>query len=545
MTEPQSAAESADTPRPSSWLRWLAFNRRHYLVGAVGGLAGALLKHLSTGETTAAAATPAETSRSNPSPNPNLIREENARPGSEDWQLTRVRPDASGYRSTWVEGYCSRQSVLPGEKIDIMVSADPPRTVEIEIFRLGYYGGRGARLMTRLGTFACKAQPTPAPGEKNIHECTWQPTTTLTIPADWPSGVYLGRLTTRPDDPQQAYWQSYVVFIVRDERPADILFQCSDNTWQAYNTWPGKYSLYTHPKGTLGPWADVSFDRPYAREAQYTGVVNDPLAFGSGEFLPLEFPLAYWLEQHGYDVSYCSNSDMLSADRGLKCKAFISVGHDEYWDVRQYHSVAQMRDAGVNLLFLSGNSVCWVTPFRAASDGRPNRIIYRAGAFGPDDCFLSHRGPEFKPAEKPLGPDEGFLMGARNIEPVNGGGDWIITKPEHWMFAGTGVRQGDSIPGLIGWEYHGDPADIPGLEIVATGTAWQGGERPQTWTATIYPGPKGNFVFNASTIFWAQGLSTPPGHVLPWSHWSRPHGPDPRVQQITHNLLRRAIGRPA
>ena len=116
----------------------------------------------------------------------------------------------------------------------------------------------------------------------------------------------------------EPYWQSYVIFIVRDDRPADILFQCSDNTWQAYNRWPNNFSVYTHPEGGQGPWADVSFDRPYAREAQFDGVVNDPLTFGSGEFLPLEFPLAYWLEQHGYDVTYCSNSDMLTPERGLK-----------------------------------------------------------------------------------------------------------------------------------------------------------------------------------------------------------------------------------
>ena len=69
-----------------------------------------------------------------------------------------------------------------------------------------------------------------------------------------------------------------------------------------------------------------------------------------------------------------------------------------------------------------------------------------------------------------------------------------------------------------------------------------GGVKPQQWVATIYPGPKNNFVFNASTIFWSQGLSSPPGHTLPWSHWTRPHGPDERVQKITHNLLTRAIG---
>jgi hypothetical protein len=61
------------------------------------------------------------------------------------------------------------------------------------------------------------------------------------------------------------------------------------------------------------------------------------------------------------------------------------------------------------------------------------------------------------------------------------------------------------------------------------------GDRTAHWTATLYPGPKGNWVFNASTIFWSQGMSSPPGHTLPWSHWSRPHGPDPRVQRTTQN----------
>ncbi|MDR3633187.1 MAG: hypothetical protein P4L84_05070, partial [Isosphaeraceae bacterium] len=168
-------------------------------------------------------------------PGADLIRTENAKPGATDWQLTRVRADADGFRSPWIEGYCSKQSVKAGEAIDIMVSTTPARRFSIEIFRMGYYGGRGARLLTKLGPFEGKPQPVPKPGEKNLHECHWEPTTRLTIPADWPSGVYLGRLTTLVDESVEPYWQSYVVFIVRDDRPADILFQCSDNTWQAYN----------------------------------------------------------------------------------------------------------------------------------------------------------------------------------------------------------------------------------------------------------------------------------------------------------------------
>jgi hypothetical protein len=511
-------------------------HRRDFLFQLAGGM-GASLLPTAVGAQSASADPGSSLARA-----PDLIREENAKPGSTDWQLTRARPDAAGFRSPWIEGYCSKQSVRAGETIDIMVSTDPPRSFAIEIFRLGYYDGRGARFLKKLGPFDGKAHAVPKPGPKDLHECAWEPATRLTIPNDWPSGVYLGRLSTVVDEDKEPYWQSYVIFIVRDDRPADILFQCSDNTWQAYNRWPNNFSVYTHPKGGQGPWADVSFDRPYGREAQFTGVVNDPLTFGSGEFLPLEFPLAYWLEQHGYDVTYCSNSDMLTPDHGLRCKAFISVGHDEYWDIRQFRSVEKMRDEGVSLLFLSGNTICWVTPFRDSNDGRPNRIMFRGGPYGADNEYARQREKEHGPFPE-RGPDEGLLMGARNVEPVNGGGDWIVVKPEHWIFAGTGVKQGDRIPGLIGWEYHGDPASIPGLEVVAAGTAWVGGERPQKWAATIYPGPKGNFVFNASTIFWAQGLSSPPGHTLPWSHWSRPHGPDERVQKITANLLQRALHR--
>ena len=472
------------------------------------------------------------------------IRSENAKPGSRDWQLTRVRLDKDQFRSPWIEGYCSKQSLLSGESIDIMVSANPARQFRLEFFRLGYYGGRGARKVYELGPFAAKPQSTPEPGEKNLHECQWEVTTTLTIPDDWISGVYIGRMTTIPDGADEPYWQSYVVFIVRDDRPSDILFQCSDNTWQAYNSWPNKYSIYTHPKGNQGPWADVSFDRPYGREAQFNGIVNDPLTVGAGEFIPFEFPFAYWLEQHGYDVSYCSNSDLLTPDRGLKSKVFLSVGHDEYWDIRAFRSVEKMRDEGVTLMFFSGNSVCWVTPMRPSKDGkRPNRIIFRGGPYGGENDYAINREKEHGPFPE-HGPDEGLLMGARNVEPVNGSGDWICRQPQHWIFEGTEMKGGDFIPGLVGWEYHGQPAtEIPGLEVLASGTAWVGGVKPQNWTATIYPGPKNNFIFNAATIFWAQGLSSPPGHVLPWSHWTRPHGPDDRVQRITHNLLKRALAK--
>ncbi len=470
----------------------------------------------------------------------NPIVRENKKPGSADWQLTRVRYDKSQQRTALIEGYCSRQSLKAGEKLDIMVSTSPQSSYKLDIYRTGYYGGLGARLVKSIGPLKGKKQERPPAGDKNIHECQWEVSTSLVIPDDWLSGVYLGKLRTLPEKEDEPYWESYIIFIVTDDRLVDLLFQCSDNTWQAYNRWPDKYSLYTDPRGVSGPWAAVSFDRPYGRQSQYMGIVNDPLSFGSGEFISFERPFSYFLEKEGYDVAYCANCDMITPDRGLKARAFLSVGHDEYWDIRQFRSVDVLKERGVSLLFFSGNTICWVSPFSDSERGVANRRIFRAGPYGGDLPHALLRENTDGPFPE-RGPDEGMLMGVRNIRPVNGGGDWTIVNPRHWIFKETGVKKGDAIPGLIGWEFHGDAADIPGLEVVAEGTAWQGGQKATKWQSVIFPGPKGNFVFNASTIFWAQGLSSPPGHTLPWSHFNRPHGPDARVQQITRNLLDKAI----
>jgi hypothetical protein len=114
--------------------------------------------------------------------------------------------------------------------------------------------------------------------------------------------------------------------------------------------------------------------------------------------------------------------------------------------------------------------------------------------------------------------------------------------PGHWLFAGTGMQKGDGIPGLVGWEWHGDPAPIPGLEVVATGPTQSapGQLNGGVYTATIYPGPKGNFVFNAATCWWADAMSAPPGYVRP-SVYTTPQGPDPRAQRITRNVLDRML----
>ena len=64
-------------------------------------------------------------------------------------------------------------------------------------------------------------------------------------------------------------------------------------------------------------------------------------------------------------------------------------------------------------------------------------------------------------------------MGARTTSPANGSADWTCVNEKHWLFEGTGMKNGDSIKGLVGWEHHGHPASIPGLEVLARGAGLQ------------------------------------------------------------------------
>ncbi|MBY0228101.1 MAG: hypothetical protein K2W96_02355 [Gemmataceae bacterium] len=468
-----------------------------------------------------------------------LIKEENAKPGTTDWQLTYVKADPrseSGWgkwpvRSPLIEGFADRTSVRAGERIGLFVSVAKKAAVNIDVYRMGWYGGKGGRHLARLGPFDAKPQPVPEEGKLRLRECAWERTHELEIPKDWPSGVYLGKLST----PAHRY-QSYIVFIVRDDRKARYLFQCSDNTWQAYNAWPDKFSLYHNErkdKLVLVSGVQVSRDRPYGR---YIQIMDNPLTQGSGEFLLWEYPLCYWMESLGLDVTYCSNQDVHDDAKCVtRCGAFLSVGHDEYWSREQFDHVSAAVKGGTHAAFLSANSCCFVTPLTPSSKGVAGRVLERKGRFG--GIRASEKGYM---ADLPLeAPNEATLIGAQTITPFNGSGDWVCSLPRHWLFKGTGMRKGDAIPGLVGWEFHGDPAKIDGLEVVSEGETINGGDVKARYAATVHAGPKGNVVFNASTIFWSQGLASPPGHMPPISHHGRPHGPDERVQRMTRNVLER------
>jgi hypothetical protein len=106
------------------------------------------------------------------------------------------------------------------------------------------------------------------------------------------------------------------------------------------------------------------------------------------------------------------------------------------------------------------------------------------------------------------------------------------------------MKEGDRVPGLVGWEYHGPPLrNDPSLVVLASGkvTNRRGEEQSPDYAATVYHGPRGNVVFNAATCWWSMLLAAPPGFVNPPEEdFARS---DPRVQRMTQNLLARMIQR--
>ncbi|HYG20196.1 MAG TPA: N,N-dimethylformamidase beta subunit family domain-containing protein [Ohtaekwangia sp.] len=465
----------------------------------------------------------------------NPIVKENRLEGTTAWLIDVPEkqceyPDHQWCRRPQVEGYCSQASYKAGDTLNIFVSTEPAKTYTIDLYRMGYYNGKGGRLMKTVGPLQGKSQPVPTAGQNNLIECRWDTAYQMVIPQDWLSGVYLGKLTAQDSS------QSYVVFILKDDRKADVMFQCSDMTWQAYNRWPYWHSMYDEGQK---PWvntdgARISFDRPYALYVNLLPSDFNPLSNGGGEFLLWEFPLSFWLEKEGYDVTYISNTDTHADPAGLlRSKAFLSVGHDEYWTPKMFDNVSAARDSGVNILFLSGNSVSGAVYLDPSSDGMPNRITGR---------MEGDRGDRFFNEEE--------LMG--NTSYGVGYADIVCAHTDHWLFAGTGLKDGDTLKHLVGWEYHGYPLRKDSSLIVLGRSRIKpnkfASENAKDHAMTIYRAEKGNFVFNAGTCFWPLPLSTPPGFKNPVNNQGDMGKAvidfttdDPAVQRMTKNLLGKAL----
>ena len=299
---------------------------------------------------------------------PNKIVSENLNAGTPK-SMWAIHGSIANQGDSQIEGFATQISTNAGQTVSFKIDT-ASSGYTLDIYRLGYYSGNGARLVTTMHHSGADNQPNPffIDDTNTVDAGNWSVTDSWSIPSDAVSGVYFAKLTT-----DSGNFQNMIPFIVRnDGAPTDILFQTSDTTWEAYNPWGG-YNLYRGPDGSNDSRAyAVSYNRPIAMNS--TDNVAGPQDFLFGE----EYAAIYWLEQNGYNVSYISGIDAATnAALLLNTDAYIDVGHDEYWSQSQFANVKAARDAGVDLAFLSGNEIYWDIELAPSLDGSntPNRTI--------------------------------------------------------------------------------------------------------------------------------------------------------------------------
>ncbi len=473
----------------------------------------------------------------------NAIVAENCRPGDPDW-----RP--SGY-STAIEGYASAASVAHGDTLTFFV--DTEATVfDLTIYRAGHYGGAGARQMIRQTHIPGGTQPKcPEDPATGLISCSnWRPSYTMTIPPDWTTGVYMARFET------EAAAYNFTTFVVRnDSGTEDLLVQIPVTTYQAYNNYGGK-SVYDSSSGACvvsesgSPRAvAVTFDRPYAN------TFDDPNNFLRNDHLWVQ-----WLESQGYSVSYVTNIDVHrwgtpGAINGLlKHRAFLSIGHDEYWSQEMWNAVMAARDAGVHLGFFSANTAYWRIRLEPSSADVGERILvtYKTVEAGKPDPSGTPTSTWRDAAQ--YGLPENQLIGSY----YTGDNDSLFfpirvtsEMAQDRIYRYTGLR---SLPPgtsatlgneLIGWEWGSvvaSPLNPVGLEILAespvagplltdAGNYINNQVGAAFSHVTRYTAPSGALVFSAGTIQWGWGLEG--------------REPNPVIRQVTANVLADMGAQPA
>ena len=475
----------------------------------------------------------------------NVVVAENCKPGSDKdvWDV-----DGSGDPS--IQGFATDVSVTAADVVRFKVKTNA-RDYRLDIYRMGYYGGMGARLVAIVQPSASLPQVQPncvTEVSTGLVDCgNWSVSASWAVPESAVSGMYFAKLI-RSD----TGGASHIPFVVRDDtRRSDLLFQTSDTTWQAYNDYGGN-SLYSG--APAGRAYKVSYNRP---------IVTRGNQYRRASFFNAEYPMIRWMEANGYDVSYTTGVD--SDRRGgelLEHEVFLSVGHDEYWSTGQRANVEAARDSGVHLAFFSGNEVFWKTRWEKSIDGSGTShrtlVTYKEttadAKIDPESSIWTGtwRDPRFSPPADGGRPENAltgtiFTVNCCQFDPITvSESEGKLRFWRNTSFAalapGTSAK---TVDGIVGYEWDEDLDNgfrPPGLFRMSSTTVnvpsrlTNHGNRYAPGTAThsvtLYRHDSGALVFGAGTIQWSWGLDS--------NHDNQngvPLSTDRNVQQATVNLL--------
>ena len=440
----------------------------------------------------------------------------------------------------FVEGYAGQISIAPGEEIVLHVSTSAPKFA-VEITR---WGAKNEVVWSRKDV---PGQTHPVPEDASAMGCRWPEAVRVPVGKDWKSGYYTARFLVEDRGGKWTHRgrrtaESDACFIVRAAEPgkrSKILLQLSTNTYNAYTNWGGS-SVYAYNSRAKNQGSRVSFERPL-----------------SSQFSNWELPFVQWCERNGYELDYAANGDLEFHPELLQhYRLVVSVGHDEYWSGPMRDNLEAFIAKGGNVAFFSGNSVCW--QIRSEDGGKAFTCwkqnyhadpVFQTREFKTLSTAWSHHLLQ-RPENQLTG--VGFLWGGyqrSHGQFMDGKAAYMVHRPEHWVFEGTGLKRGEEFGGkdtIVGYEADGCELEwrdgLPfathkdgtpkTFEVLGTcpvrwhpdDVEWyERWEKGRTGAACMGIYTQGGTVFTAATTDWAHGL----------------RGGDKAVDRITRNVLDR------
>jgi hypothetical protein len=302
-------------------------------------------------------------------------------------QGTRIWWSDQSDEEPFIEGFSTTFSNMPSSSVIFKIStklelfnATASLSPQLWIFRMGYYDGYGATLAANISYTATTSKSQPNclfEVSSRMTDCdNWEESIRWDIPHDAASGIYVAIPVLYIQNMNTEITEirgSYIPFVVKQSqnsdtargnkrfKGSDILFKTSDFTWVIYNKYGG-WNLYRgNGSYTFDSRAvKASYNRPFQNRQYKPQGQFENFLFGA------EYPLLFWLEKHGYDVSYASCGDV--EEMGVRgdlvpsnYRILLSIGHDEYYTQSLRDAYKGARDEGINLAFFSSNEIFWRT----------------------------------------------------------------------------------------------------------------------------------------------------------------------------------------
>ncbi len=412
-----------------------------------------------------------------------IIQDENAKPGiSGGWT---ARNDGTARFDGVVDVYPAQWSIARGDTVKLKVRSTA--SYDVRVMRLGWYGGRGAREVKLVTGQAASPQPYPVADAKfGLAEAKWADSVSIPTDSTWTPGLYAARVESSSGK------DAVTFFTVRDDGmdKLPILLVIGLTTHETYNSWPGMdrggKSLYgfnsspAHPTDSIRDLVQavrVSFDRPFF------------VGGGTADVAGYEYPFLRWLESRGYDVAVATDVDLhQNPDLAKGRKVVTFSGHQEYTTWQMFDHALAARDSGTNFLFLSGDTWSWQVRLEPGSAGPLSTLIGYKESWVKDpeqrEAFSLRESGNLEEAKKhfrkvtrgwknlEFDPERGIderrpgmiLTGVQSsgiIRDAKGNGlhgglypwaDLVVDTPSFWIYEGTGLKQGDKIPNVFGYE---------------------------------------------------------------------------------------------